>query len=176
MTQSELKKLLANKTQQELIKEIAYLFKTFSPVKEYYQAQTGDIHQIAEKYKDIIKKEFVYGHTRGYPKARLGTARKAVQDAKKIINQPEIIADIMLTFVESVSSYNNEFSSDSEANFTSPEGMFYDALKLLDDNNLLEAFHDRCSDIVFKATEAWGHYDSQSETFDQFFNPQPSSL
>jgi hypothetical protein len=169
MTQSELKKLLANKTQQELIKEITHLFKTFTPVKEYYQAQTGNIHQIAEKYKDIIKKEFVYGHTRGFPKARLGTARKAVQDAKKIINQPEIIADIMLTFVESVSHYTNEFSSDSEANFTSPEGMFYDALKLLDDHNLLEAFHDRCSNIVHIATQSWGYSDSLSETLDEFY-------
>ena len=54
------------------------------------------------KYKSIIEKEFIEGKTRGLPKMRFSVARKAVNDFKKLTNKPELIADIMLTYVESI--------------------------------------------------------------------------
>ena len=59
LTLAALKKQLSQKTQAELVQEIAMLYKTFKPVKEYYQAQGADIQDLVDKYKAIIEKEFV---------------------------------------------------------------------------------------------------------------------
>lgn len=50
---------------------------------EFYQLQTGDARQVAEKYKDIIVNEFA-GKGRAFPKARLSVGKKAVSDFKKL--------------------------------------------------------------------------------------------
>ena len=169
ITVTALKKKLELKSKQELIQEITELYKKFPAVKEYYQVQEGDIEVISEKYKDIIKKEFVDGYTRGLPKARLSVARKAVQDFKKFTNNPELLADIMLTFVESISDFNTEFGTDSEAFYTSPENMFEKTLELLKKNDLLSIFEKRAYRIVDNATEGWGHFDSLQERYEQFY-------
>ena len=169
LTVTSLKKQLEQKSKQELIQDITELYKKFSDVKEYYQVQDGNIELISEKYKEIIKKEFVNGYTRGLPKARLSVARKAVQDFKKFTSNPELLADMMFTFVELISSFNKEFGVDSESYYTSPENMFDNVLDLLKKNNLLSKFEKRAFRIVNNATEAWGHFDSLQESYEQFY-------
>ncbi|CAK0741557.1 conserved hypothetical protein [Gammaproteobacteria bacterium] len=169
MTVTVLKKKLEQKSKQELIQDISELYKKFPAVKEYYQIQQGDIKLILDKYKDIIKKEFVDGYTKGLPKARLSVARKAVQDFKKMTTNPELLADIMFTFVESISNFNTEFATDDESFYTSPEGMFEKSLELLNKNNLLQAFKERVYRIVDNATEGWGHFDSLQEIYERFY-------
>jgi hypothetical protein len=100
-TITNLKKQLAQKTKTELVKEIVILSQTFPQVKEYYKAQGSDIQDLVKKYKEIIEKEFIDGKTRGFPKLRFAVAQKAINDFKKLTREPELIADIMLTYVES---------------------------------------------------------------------------
>lgn len=169
ITITALKKKLVQKSKQELIQEILELYKKFTAVKEYYQAQDGDIEVVLEKYKDLIKKEFVNGYIKGHPKARLSVARKAVQDFKKFSNNPEFIADIMLTFVESVSSFNTEFAPDSETFYTSPENMFEKTLEFIKNNELLALFEKRANCLVSRATEGWGHLDSIQEMYEKVY-------
>lgn len=164
-----LKKNLAKKSKEELVQEISTLYKNFSNVKEYYQAQGGNINIILEKYKDTIKKEFVDGYTRDNPKARLSVAKKAVQDFNKFTQEPKLLADIMLTFVESVSDFNTAFGVDGESYYTSPEDVFEKVLKLLKENNLLPIFKERAYDIVNSATDGWGHFDSLSGHYEDFY-------
>jgi hypothetical protein len=97
------------------------------------------------------------------PKARLGVARKVVQDFKKLSNNPELLVDLMLTFVEEVSNFNSEFGVDGESYYTSPEGMYDDALSILEKANLLSMFEIRARLIVKNATDGWGHNGSYQE-------------
>ena len=166
---TSLKKTLDTKTKQELIKEISTLCKTFPQVKEYYQIQESDAKSVLEKYKDIIEKEFVEGKTRGLPKARLSVAKKAVQDFKKLTKEPELLADLMLTFVESISDFNSEFGVDSEEFYVIPEEMFEKVLQLLQSNDLLSKFKERSYAIVDNATDAWGHFDSLQERYESAY-------
>ena len=170
LTVTALKKSLNEKNKKELIFEIAELYKRFPSVKEYYQAQGGNAEAVLEKYKDTIKKEFLDGYTRGFPKARLGVARKAVLDFKKISQEPKLLADIMFCFVEEISSFNTGFSVDGESYYTSPESMFEDVLKLLEKNELLPFFKNRANKIVENATDGWGHSDSLYETYSEFYH------
>jgi hypothetical protein len=170
LTVTTLKQSLSTKSNKELVQEIADLYKKFSIVKEYYQAREGSPEDIVEKYKDIIKKEFTYGHTRGMPKARLSVARKAVQDFKKLSEKPDVLIDLMLTFVEEVSDFNTEFGPDSEPYYTSPEGMYDDVLSLMDKSDLLATFQVRAKLIAQHATDAWGHSDSLSASYQDYYN------
>jgi len=166
---TELKKELEQKNQKELINEIIAICKKFPQVKEYYQAQYSDSIDLLEKHKEIIEKEFVDGQTRGLPKARLSVAKKAVQDFKKINDEPALLAEIMFRFVECVSDFNSDFGVDEERYYTSPEDMFEKTLKLLKSKKLLLKFKDRAHQIVENACEAWGHYDTLSEIYTEYY-------
>jgi len=168
LTVTELKKQLATKSKEELIQEIAILYQKIPEVKEFYQLQTGDARQVAEKYKDIIVKEFA-GKGRAFPKARLSAGKKAVSDFKKLSDDPELVSDVMLTYVESVSSFNDEYSVKDEDYYTSPEDMFEVALALLKKYNLLDKFQARAQKIVKDATDSYGHYDSLKERYKEVY-------
>ncbi|MGB0847401.1 MAG: DUF6155 family protein [Thiolinea sp.] len=167
-TLTQLKKHLTEKTQQQLIIEIAELYKTFPQVKEYYQAQHTNIDDIAKKYKDIIIKEFG-GTARSFPKARFSVARKAVNDFKKLTNEPAPVADVMLTYVESTSGFCSEYHPDGENYYVSPENMFIDTLRFMHKHQLLDKFEERAKSIARNATEGWGHRDSLRDSYNDFY-------
>lgn len=168
-TLTQLKKHLAGKTQKELITEIAELYKAFPQVKDYYQAQHADVTVIAQKYKDIIIKEFL-GTGRGFPKARFSVARKAVNDFKKLTNEPAPIADVMLTYVESTSDFCSEYGPDTESYYTSPENMFIDTLHFMQEHDLLDGFRERLHRVVKNATEGYGHQDNLRFSYDDYWS------
>ncbi len=165
-TLTQLKKELDLKTKQELIQEIATLYKTFSQVKEYYQVQNSSANEVLEKYQEIIEKEFVEGKTRGFPKARLDVAKKAVTDFKKITKEPELLAELIFTFVSCVSKFSSDFGVDEEDFYVIPEDMFEEVLQLLKDNNLLPKYQQRAIDIIDNATDGWGHCDSLQDRYE----------
>jgi len=168
-TATQLKKQLSRKTKNELIKDIAALYKTFPQVKEYYMAQGSDIRKLLDKYAGIIEKEFIEGKTRGLPKARFATARKALTDFKKLTNDPALIAEIMLIYVESVSIFNSEFAPDVEDFYTKPENMFEQVLALIKRHHLEYTFHERAYRIVEQACDGWGHRDSLEERYEEVY-------
>lgn len=168
-TITKLKQELSQKSKEELITEIAHLYKTFPQVKEYYQAQGANIQELLNKYKNIIQKEFMTGNTRGFPKARFSVARKAINDFKKLTDEPELMADIMLTYVESVSSFNTEYSPDVEDFYTRPEDMFEKVLSIIKKYKLKDKFYLRAYNIVQNATEGWGHKDSLEERYEEVY-------
>jgi hypothetical protein len=100
ITLNQLKQYLKKCSQEELITDVAELFKRFPSVKEYYQiklypqAET----EVLTKYKKIIEDEFF--PTRGFGKARLSIAKKAISDYRKVCNNEVDIIDIMLFYVE----------------------------------------------------------------------------
>jgi hypothetical protein len=95
-----LKKHLKTRSQEELINDIAELYKRFQPVKDYYQIQLApqDETQVAAKYKKIIEDEFF--PARGYGRAKLSVAKKAITEYKKVNKTIVGIIDIMLFYVE----------------------------------------------------------------------------
>ena len=168
-TITQFKKQLAQKTKEELIQEIATLCQTFPQVKEYYKARGSDIQEIVTKYKGIIEKEFIEGKARGFPKARFSVARKALTDFKKLTTDPALIAEMMFTYVESISWFNSEFAPDVEGFYTKPEEMFEQALAMIKKHHLEDKFEGRAYTIVENACEGWGHRDSLKERYEAVY-------
>ena len=166
---SDLKRALSRKTKGELVNEITTLCQKFPQVKDYYQAPRSDPKDVLNKHKTIIEKEFIEGKTRGLPKARLSVGKKAISDFRKLSKDPELITDLMLTFVESVTWFSAEFGPDRETFYTSPEDMFEKALKLAEKNGLLGKYKSRAKKIVIDATDGYGHQDSLQERYEDAY-------
>jgi len=173
---SDLKRALSKKTKGELVNEISTLCQKFPQIKEYYQAQMSGPKDVLNKHKSIIEKEFIEGKARGLPKARLSVGKKAISDFKKLTDDTELISDLMLTFVESVSWFSSEFGPDRETFYTSAENMFEKALKLMEKSGLLGKYQSRAKKIVMNATDGYGHQDSLHERYEEAYGEEIEKL
>lgn len=170
ITISQLKKALAEKSEKELMEEIANLFKKFPQVKEYYTlvlSAAGEEY-VLEKYKKIITNEFF--PKRGYGKARLSVAKKAISDFKKISRKPHFIVDIMLHYVDQGVNFTDQYGDIDEPFYNSMERMFEEALKLAKKNNLLPFFKENCEEIINEACEGWGFKDGLTEIYCELYD------
>lgn len=171
ITISQLKKAVSEKSEKELVEEIVNLFKTFPQVKEYYTLaySTEGEEQVLEKYKTIITNEFF--PNRGYGKARLSVAKKAISDFKKISGKPHFITDIMLHYIEQGVNFTDQYGDIDAPFYNSMEKMFEEALKLAKKNNLLPFFQKIGEEIVNGACEGWGFKDGLADTYYEFYEP-----
>lgn len=165
-----LKKHLKTRSQEELISDIAELFKRFQPVKDYYQIKLypEEQKQVAAKYKKIIKDEFF--PARGYGRAKLSVAKKAITEYKKV-NQTSVgLVDIMLFYVEQGVKFTNAYGDINEPFYISMEGMYEKAVKEIIKYRLKDTFQKRCQKIVLDTSGmGWGFHDALSEIYEEAF-------
>lgn len=170
ITSTELKKHFADFDREKLLKEILELFQNFSEVREFYQSKLSDDgdSELCEKYKRIIKNEFF--PTRGYGKARLSIAKKAVMDFKKISRDVHSVADIMIYYAEMGVDFTNEYGDINESFYYSMVGMFDMAAKFVTENQIADKYKTRFEKMV-KDTSGigWGFPDELEEIYQQYF-------
>ncbi|GBC60660.1 hypothetical protein DENIS_1617 [Desulfonema ishimotonii] len=163
-----LKGYLKNRTQDDLMNEVCELFKRFDNVKEYYTAvlSGGDDTAIIGKYRKIIRNEFF--PSRGFGKARLSVARKAVSDYKKVSDSVPGLADLMLWYVENGVRFTDEYGDIDEPFYVSMEGMYEKALIHITRHKLTNEFQPRCRKIVDDATDGWGFQDALEFLYEEY--------
>jgi hypothetical protein len=165
-----LKKHLKDRSQAELINDIAELYKRFQPVKDYYQIQLApqDETQVAAKYKKIIEDQFF--PTRGYGKARLSVAKKAITEYKKVNQQDVGLIDIMLFYVEQGVKFTDAYGDIDEAFYISMEDMYEKAVNEIIKHGQKNTFQKRCQKIVSDTSDmGWGFHDTLSEIYEDAF-------
>ncbi len=166
-----LKQILKTKTNAQLIEDIAFLYKTFPQVKEYYQSSFsgGDDSAIQRKYKNIVRAEFVPGFKKTFPDARVSVARKAISEYKKVAISKYGIADIMLSYVEAGVIYTNDFGDIDQPFYNSMVSMYENTLKFLAKEQMLAEFDDRLLTVV-KDTDGigWGFHDDLKYCYEEY--------
>lgn len=169
VTARALREHLRSKPHDMLVEEIVQLSSRNDGVREYFAAQLGLGAQedVVAKYKAIIAREF---SGRGDNMPRLSTARKAVLDYKKLAQSPLPVVDLMLFYVEKGVDFTNRFGDINESFYSSVEGMYKQALKLIVQHQVQDQFEGRCKQIV-TATEGmgWGFHDQLSEMYEDTF-------
>lgn len=169
---STLKHYLNDSSKADLIAEIVDLFNKFPVVQSYYQARLsplGDV-ELSEKYKAIIKHEFF--PERGYGKAKLSVARKAVQEFKKVAGTSTLQADLMIFYVEMGVKFTNAYGDIDEPFYISMESMYQSAVEFICQHQLQALFQKRCYKIVTDTTGiGWGFHDMLTEIYEEHFNP-----
>lgn len=165
-----LKKHLKTRSQAELIADIAELYKRFQPVKDYYQIQIypQDEKQIAAKYKKTIEDEFF--PARGFGKARLSVAKKAITEYKKVNKTVVGLIDIMLFYVEQGVRFTDAYGDIDEPFYISMETMYEKAVNEIIKYGQKDIFQKRCQKIVLDTSDmGWGFHDTLSEIYEDAF-------
>ena len=147
----QLKQYLNDRSGNELIAEISTLYGRFAAVKEYYEVKITPegLDRSFTKYKKIISNEFF--PERGFGKARLSVAKKAITDFGKLSSSPKSVADLMLFFVETGIEFTSTYGDIDEPYYRSLEGMYSRALQFMFDNDFTPPFSAHCQSLISNA-------------------------
>src|SRR5215210_1851089 len=172
----DLKQYLDTRSREQLMAEIGDMFSKIDSVRDYYQSKLnlGYSAEVAEKYKFIIKHEFF--PARGFGRAQLSVARKAVSDYKKVSASKFGVADVMLYYVEIGVQFTDAYGDIDEAFYNSMESMYERAVKYIVQHGMQGQFEERCGKIVADTSEVgWGFHDGLSYIYEEYFKEELSS-
>ena len=170
MKLKDLKQYLGTRSREQLIAEIGEMFSKIDAVEDYYQSKLnlGYSAEVSEKYKSIIKQEFF--PERGFGRARLSVARKAVSDYKKVSASKFGVADMMLYYVEVGVQFTNTYGDIDEAFYSSMESMYERAVKYIVLHGMRRQFEERCRRIITDTSGiGWGFHDGLSYIYEEHF-------
>lgn len=168
---TDLKGYLKNKSQDDLVNEIAELTKQFPAVKEYYTVKLNpeSENDAFEKYKKTVQNEFL--PDRGFGKMRYSAVNKAISDYKKISNSPTKIAELMIYYAEIGVRFTNEFGDIDERFYGTIEKAYINALEYIFKNNLQKIFRDRADRIRISTNGiGWGFSDNMNDIFYNYYS------
>ena len=165
---TDLKKELKTLDKDQLIGLIADLYKKNKAAQEYldFYVQPNERERF-EKYRTKVVEAFF--PKRGY-QLRLREGKKAVSDFQKLEPAAELLADLLLVFVETGVRFTNEYGDIGEAFYTSLENAYAKALVLMQQEKLLVQFAARTAQVVRDARgSSGGFYDYLAETREDFY-------
>jgi hypothetical protein len=175
-TWSQVKKQLANLEAKDLLDIIGQLYKLNQDNKVFLTSQfgQGDAEQLAEPYRQAIKREF--NPDRGFPRIQLGAARKALNSFKKSSADPVAVVDLMIFYVEQGVICTNNYGDIDENFYSSLEAVYADAvasLRRLGNPELIEQFRPRLRRIVRDTSGiGWGFHDELSHIYYTEYPPE----
>lgn len=164
----EVKTLLNTLKKEELIKIIGELYKNNKINKEYldFLVEPNET-ALHKKYRALVFEAF-------YPKRgmklKLKQGLQAITDFKKINPSPELLADLMLFFIETAAKFTYEYGDIGEDFYISIETNYEKTLAFMNKNNLLEQFLIRSEKMLKKAKKSgYGFHDDMLEIFYKFY-------
>lgn len=163
-----LKNDLTKLDKKALIEIIADLYKKNKTVKEYLDFYfKPDENGLFEKYKVKVYESF-------YPKRGFGYSLKqgkqCISEFKKLGPSPELLASLMLFYVETGVQFTNDFGDINEPFYNSLESTYANALKLIQKEDLLSQFEQLASQLLVDSENiGWGFHDALSDTFYNFY-------
>ena len=173
ITLTALKQHLKTVSKEDLIEDIAELYKKITGVKDFYQLKLSspDETQVISKYKQTIENQFF--PKRGYGKAKLSVAKKAISDYKKVSVSPLGMIDLMLFYVEQGMKFTNAYGDINEGFYNSMEGMYEKSIELIVKYDQEPLFEDRCEKIADDASGiGWGFSDALLDMFNAGFRAE----
>ncbi|MED4352470.1 DUF6155 family protein [Schinkia azotoformans] len=160
---TDLKKKLKEFDQKELIQLVTELYKLNKDVQDFLSSKfIGEkaVEALFESAKKKVNDEFL--PDKGFGKMRLGEARDAITNFKKITGDQLRTLDLMLFYVEVGTEFTNTYGD--------IDGRFYDSMismynkvisECAKDEKLFKIFHDRLSSVIEDSSGiGWGYHDA----------------
>jgi Family of unknown function (DUF6155) len=166
---TDLKKLIAEMSEDELRLEIIKLYTKLPQVKDFYNQDlmTEEERQVVLKtYKDKIYKQFrtSSGNARGM--INNTTIRGIVSDYEKIAVFPYDVVDLLIYRVEEATDLANDYGGMAESNYNSAITAFKKAMTLVKEYGLMTHFEDRCKIILMSRNIDFWYIEQLEELFD----------
>lgn len=148
MSKSQVKKLLAGMSKEEVINIVMELYDARKEARDYldYYVNPNESNEL-EKFKKIVLKEFDDDISRD-PQCRFSVCRKALSDFKKLAPSTETLAEAMVYYVERVCEFSFYAGDLWEQYYDSAVSNFRSMLKFLMKNDMLEAMMPRMVQIM----------------------------
>ena len=148
MSKSQVKKLLAGMSKEEVINTVMELYDARKEARDYldYYVNPNESNEL-EKFKKIVLKEFDDDISRD-PQCRFSVCRKALSDFKKLAPSTETLAEAMVYYVERVCEFSFYAGDLWEQYYDSAVSNFRSMLKFLVKNDVLEAMMPRVVQIM----------------------------
>ena len=171
VNRTELKRFLNQLPRDQLVNQVIDMWASFPQVQHYYEAKVRPANDdaVRDKYRAVVEREFF--PARGYGRARLSIARKAVADYRKVAGSPEGVADLMLFYVETGVRFTNAYGDIDESFYSSMAGMYESALEWVAKHDLKTQFEARCLRLVDDTRGiGWGFPEDVEITFERYFD------
>jgi len=165
---TNIKKELKKLDKAKLVDLIADLYKKNKSVKEFFDFYVNpDESVLFDKYRDKVVEAFY--PRRGY-NYKLKDGKQAINDFKKLGPSSDLLADLMLFYVETGVKFTNEFGDIDEPFYSSMGSTYVAALRLMKKESLLEKFAERASKIVSDTNGiGWGFHDYLCDVYYTFY-------
>jgi hypothetical protein len=165
---TDIKKELKKLDKDKLIDLIADLYKKNKSVKEFFDFYVNpNERELFEKYRDKVFEAFYPKRGNNY---KLKDGKQAISDFKKMGTSADLLADLMLFYVETGVKFTNDYGDIKEPFYKSLATSFFDSLTLMDKENLLEKFEDRVDKVVDDTSGiGWGFHDYLVEVWVSFY-------
>jgi Family of unknown function (DUF6155) len=167
----DIKRVLASKSQNELLNVIRDLYALRPEVKDFMHARFLTSEASLEPYKKIIEAslypDVMHGDT-----IELSRGRKAISDYKKATDDPIGTLDLMVYYVERGTRFTVDYGDIDAWFYESLESMFSQIVKTLQqsDEETIDHFLPRLESIVHRAYNiGWGYYDTISDMLEKAF-------
>ncbi len=166
---TDVKKELKKLDKDKLIDLVADLYKKNKSVKEFFDFYVNpDEKELFNKYRNIVIEAFY--PRRGYS-YKLKDGKQAISDFKKLGPSADLLADLMLIYVETGVKFTNDFGDVDEGFYSSLETTYVAALKLMKKENLLVRFADRAGKVVTDTSGiGWGFHDYLGDVHSDFYD------
>jgi hypothetical protein len=164
----DIKKELKKLDKDKLIDLVADLYKKNKSVKEFFDFYINpNERELFNKYRDKVFEAF-------YPKRgfnlKLKDGKQAIIEFKKLEPSSDLLADLMLFYVETGVQFTNDFGDIDEGFYSSIETTYISALTLMKKENLLEKFADRAGKVVNDTSGiGWGFHDYLDNVHSDFY-------
>lgn len=156
---TDIKKELKKLEKEKLIDLVAELYKKNKSVKDFFDFYVNpNEREHFERYRNKVFEAFY--PKRGY-NYKLKDGKKAISDFKKLNPSANLLADLMLFYVETGVKFTNEFGDIDEAFYSSMETTYLAALKLMKKENMLQEFADRSGKVLNDTNDiGWGFHEN----------------
>jgi len=168
---TDIKKELKKLEKDKLIGLVVELYKNNKSVKEFFDFYVNpNEKELFDKYRDKVFEAFY--PKRGY-NFKLKDGKQAISDFKKLGTSADLLADLMLFYVETGVKFTIDYGDINESFYNSLATTFVASLTLMNKENLLDKFEDRVEKVVDDTSEiGWGFHDNLVQVWVDFYPTQ----
>ena len=169
MSLTDIKKELKKLDKDKLIHLVVDLYKKNKSVKEYFDFYINPNEKdLFDKHRNKIFEAFYPKRGFGY---KLKDGKLAISDFKKLGTSSDLLADLMLFYVETGVKFTNDFGDINESFYLSLEKTYVQALTVMEKEDLLDKFADRNQKII-EDTDGigWGFHDCLIDVYFNFYS------
>jgi hypothetical protein len=148
---TDLKKLIAEMTEDELRLEIIKLYTKLPQVKDFYNQDLmteEERQEVLKGYKDKIYKQFWTSGGKAHGMVNNTTVKGIISEYEKIAVFTYDVVDLLIYRVEVATDLANQYGGMQESNYNAAVTAFKKAMNLIKEHGLMSHFKLRCEGLI----------------------------